>query len=313
MRENLIKPKKPCMKFIYAYLLFSIFILSSITSCNSGSQNFIKPDDKYLDNDFKPDEFYPGGQVELTIPSSGSKMYGMAYTADGRGPHPTVILLHGLPGNERSLDLAQSIRRGGYNVIYFNYRGTWGSKGTFGFQNALDDVKAVIDYATDSLNSSTLKIDKDKIALYGHSMGAGFSMLAGLKDPRVKGVIGVSVFNPFTLLQGNEARGNLISLKEYLLTLGMLNCNPDKFLNDLLNDVEKYNIEDLIARSKKPTLVIDEHLNNQGFTKFDKKKDFTYKIWNTDHAFSNRRIALTVEVKNWLDRTFAPKEEIKTN
>lgn len=290
------------MKIIFSYLLITVLIFSSITSCNTSPQNFIKPDDKYLDNDFKPDEFYPGAQVELTIPSLGSKMYGFAYTADGKGPHPTVILLHGLPGNERSLDLAQSIRRGGYNVIYFDYRGSWGSKGTFGFQNSIDDVGAVIDYITDSLNNSTLKVDKDRIALYGHSMGAGFSLLAGLKDPRVKAVIGISVFNPYTLLQGDEARGNLISLKEYLLTLGMLNCNPDKFLNDLLGDVDKYNIEALIVSSTKPVLVIDEHMNNKGFTKIDNRKSFSYKIWNTDHAFSNRRIALTVEVKNWLDK-----------
>ena len=293
------------MKIIFSYLLINLLIFSLITSCTTGSSNFIKPDDKYLDNDFKPDEFYPGAQVELTIPSSGSKMYGLAYTADGKGPHPTVILLHGLPGNERSLDLAQSIRRGGYNVIYFNYRGSWGSKGTFGFQNSIDDVGAVIDYITDSLHSSTLKVDKDRIALYGHSMGAGFSLLAGLKDPRVKAVIGISVFNPYTLLQGDEARGNLISLKEYFLTLGMLNCNPDKFLNNLLADVKKYNIQALIVSSTKPVLVIDEHMNNRGFTKITNRQAFSYKIWNTDHAFSNRRIALTVEVKNWLDKNLS--------
>ena len=297
------------MKLFCGYLFVSIFMICSVISCNSDSQNLRKPDDKYLNTDFKPDEFFPGGQVELAIPSSGSTMYGFAYTADGKGPHPTVILLHGLPGNERSLDFAQSIRRAGYNVIYFNYRGAWGSKGTFGFQNSINDVGSVIDYITDSLNSSTLKVDKDRIALYGHSMGAGFSLLAGLKDPRIKGVVGISVFNPYTLLQGEEARGNLIGLKEYLLTLGMLNCNPDKFLNDLLANVKKYNIEELIESSKKPILVIDEHMNNQGFTKFNKKKNFTYKIWNTDHAFSNRRIALTEEVKNWLDKTLPLKEE----
>jgi pimeloyl-ACP methyl ester carboxylesterase len=236
-------------------------------------------------------------------------MYGLAYTTDGRGPHPTVILLHGLPGNERSLDVAQSLRRAGYNVIYFNYRGSWGSKGTFSFQNSIDDVGAVLDYITDSLNSTALKVDKKRISLVGHSMGAGFSMLAGIKDPRIKSVVGISVFNPYTLLQGDEARGNLISLKEYLLTLGMLNCNPDKFLNDILRDVNKYNIEAMIASSKKPILIIDEHMNNQQFTRFNKKKDFSYKIWNTDHAFSNRRIALTTEVKNWLDRTLPDEAE----
>ncbi len=296
------------MKLICGYFLVLLFILSSISSCRSGSQNK-KPNDNYLDNDFKPDEFYPAGQVELIIPSSGSDIYGLAYTADGKGPHPTVILSHGLPGNEKNLDLAQNIRRAGYNVIYYNYRGSWGSKGTFGFENSIEDVKSVLDYITDSINTDALKVDKDRIVLYGHSMGASFSLFAGSKDPRVKGIVGTSVFNPFTLLQGDEARGNLLSLKEYLLTLGMLNCDPDKFLNDILDDVDKYNIADVISRSTKPILIIDEHMNNQEFTKFNKKKGFSYKIWNTDQAFSNRRIALTVEIKNWLDATLPDPEE----
>ncbi|MHB1179782.1 MAG: alpha/beta hydrolase [Daejeonella sp.] len=297
------------MKIICNNILIIPFLFFSLLSCKSGSP--VKINEEYLYNDFKPDEFYPGGQVEIQIPSSGSTMYGFAYTADGKGPHPTVVLLHGLPGNERSLDVAQSIRRAGYNVIYFNYRGTWGSKGTFGFQNAIDDAKAMVDYLTDSLNSTALKVDPERIAFYGHSMGAGISVLAGLKDPRVKGVIGISVFNPYTLLQGKSARGTLISLKEYLLTLGMLNCDPDKFLNDVLANIQNYDIAKLISQSKKPVLVIDEHMNNTEFTDFNKRKNFSYKLWNTDHAFSNRRIALTKEVKNWLDKTLPAKEIVR--
>jgi fermentation-respiration switch protein FrsA (DUF1100 family) len=290
------------MKLICSYFLVLLFVIPSLSSCRL-SPPTKRLDDRYLNNDFKPDALYPAGQVELTIPSSGSKIYGLAYTADGKGPHPTVILSHGLPGNERNLDLAQSIRRAGYNVIYYNYRGSWGSEGTFEFKNAIEDVKSVLDYITDSANTTSLKVDQDRIVLYGHSMGASFSLFSGLTDPRVKGIIGTSVFNPYTLLQGDEARGNLLSLKEYLLTLGMLNCDPDKFLNDILSDLPEYNIEDLISRSKKPVLIIDEHMNNQQFTRFNKNKGFTYKIWNTDQAFSNRRIALTVEIKNWLDTT----------
>ena len=47
----------------------------------------------------------------------------------GAGRRPTVVLLHGLPGNEKNLDLAQAIRRAGWNVVTFNYRGSWGSPG----------------------------------------------------------------------------------------------------------------------------------------------------------------------------------------
>ena len=296
------------MKIIYSNILIILFLLSTLFSCKYDSSiNSQKTNDKYLYSDFKPDEFYPAAQVELQIKSSGSTRYGFAYTADGKGPHATVVLLHGLPGNERSLDLAQGLRRAGYNVIYFNYRGSWGSKGTFEYKNAIEDASAVVDYISDSLNSKTLRVDPKRIAFVGHSMGAGIALIAGLKDSRTKGVIGISVFNPYTLLQGDGAPGTLINLKEYLLTLGMLNCNPNKFLNDILANLENYNIEKLVAESAKPILIIEEHMNNTYFTKYNKRETFDYKLWNTDHAFSNRRIALTKEIKSWLDKNIRVK------
>jgi pimeloyl-ACP methyl ester carboxylesterase len=200
------------------------------------------------------------------------------------------------------------MRRAGFNVIYFNYRGTWGSKGEFKFRNTIEDAAAVVNYLTDSLNRETLKVDTEKIAFIGHSMGAGIALISGLKDPRIKGVFAISVFNPYTLLQGKNAEGNLIGLKEYLLTLGMQNCDPNQFLNDILDDIDQYNIEKMIAISKKPIMVIDEHMNNSTFTKYNKSKTFQYKIWNTDHAFSNRRIALTKEIVNWMNKNVVQKK-----
>ena len=298
------------MKILYSSTLFCLASIVLLTSCKSGNKiNPKKRSIEYIQNDLKPDEFFPAGQVELQIQSGELTMYGFAYTADGKGPHPTVILLHGLPGNERSLDLAQSIRRAGYNVIYFNYRGTWGSKGTFGFQNAIDDAGAVVDYLTDSINIEKLRVDTTKIAVAGHSMGAGIALLAGLKDQRIKSIVGVSVFNPFTLLQGEGAEGNLIGLKEYLLTLGMLDCEPNKFLDDILAKLDSYDIEKQVSKSNKPILVLDEHQNNTYFSKFNPRQNFDYKIWNTDHAFTNRRIALTIEIVNWFDDSMLNKEK----
>jgi hypothetical protein len=36
-------------------------------------------------------------------------MYSVIYIASGAGPHPTVLMLHGFPGNEKNLDLAHSV------------------------------------------------------------------------------------------------------------------------------------------------------------------------------------------------------------
>src|SRR5215472_7545477 len=63
------------------------------------------------------DPAYPATRAWPDIPSHGAKLYSVIYVASGAGPHPTVLLLHGFPGNEKNLDLAYSIRRAGWNVL----------------------------------------------------------------------------------------------------------------------------------------------------------------------------------------------------
>ena len=89
-------------------------------------------DDPVTDDPGPIDESSPPALLELTIDSHGSNLGGIMYKANGPGPHPTVILLHGFPGNEKNLDVAQSLRRAGFNVIFYHYRGAWGSEGKYG-------------------------------------------------------------------------------------------------------------------------------------------------------------------------------------
>src|SRR5450759_1188284 len=75
------------------------------------------------------DSAHPARMEVLHIPSGGVKINGVAYLASGAGLHPTFVFFHGLPGNEKNLDIAQAVRRGGWNAITVNYRGSWGSPG----------------------------------------------------------------------------------------------------------------------------------------------------------------------------------------
>src|SRR5512146_3131876 len=98
------------------------------------------------------DSAHPARMEVLHIPSGGVRINGVAYLASGAGVHPTFVLLHGLPGNEKNLDLAQAVRRAGWNAITFNYRGSWGSPGAFRFGNNLADADAVLRYLHDTSN-----------------------------------------------------------------------------------------------------------------------------------------------------------------
>lgn len=107
----------------------------------------------------------------LHIPSHGVLINGLVYSPAGEGTHPTLVICHGLPGNEKNLDLAQAVRRAGWNAVTFNYRGSWGSPGQFRFAQNLEDADAVLAYLRTPDAAAKLGIDTKRIAIAGHSMG----------------------------------------------------------------------------------------------------------------------------------------------
>jgi len=129
------------------------------------------------------DAAFPPGLAEVSFESSGDRLNGHVYLANGAGPHPTVILLHGFPGNEKNLDLAQALRRDGFNVLFFHYRGAWGSEGVYSFTLLIEDVGAAASFLR--ANAADYRVDPAKLITIGHSMG-GFAALQGAaRDPAI--------------------------------------------------------------------------------------------------------------------------------
>ena len=83
------------------------------------------------------DAAHPAKMTVLHIASHGVIINGLIYQPPGAGPHPTVVICHGLPGNEKNLDLAQALRRAGWNAVTFNYRGSWGRRVASGLLRTL--------------------------------------------------------------------------------------------------------------------------------------------------------------------------------
>jgi pimeloyl-ACP methyl ester carboxylesterase len=165
------------MKWISVFLLFAASAFAQQT-----------PAAVTADPPQQTDRKFAARMVELHVPAldasgkpTGELMNGIMYIAAGPGRHPTVILLHGFPGNEQNIDLAQSIRRAGWNVLYFHYRGAWGSQGDFSFANATQDTWAAIRFVQDPENVQRYNIDPRHVVLVGHSMG-GFMAAAAAKS-----------------------------------------------------------------------------------------------------------------------------------
>src|SRR6202000_1146956 len=141
-----------------------------------------------ITSDPAPDTTYPAAMETFQIPSHGAMLNALAYIAEGAGPHPVVLLLHGVPGTEKNPALAQAIRRDGWNVVYFDYRGSWGSPGDFSFTHSIEDTQSAIAYVRDPTNTKKLRADPTNILLIGHSMGGFMARYAAAQDPAIKAV-----------------------------------------------------------------------------------------------------------------------------
>ncbi len=261
------------------------------------------------------DPEHPPRLVETQIPSHGSAMNAIVYVADGVGPHPTAVLLHGFPGNERNLDVAQAVRRSGWNVIFFHYRGAWGSEGAFSFTQVLEDVIAVVGWTQDPEVAGPLRIDPDRIALIGHSMG-GFAALrtggglvavdcvvsiaganlasrgyAAEEDPAIARAIAAQLQAWSAPLSGTSGEALTRELAEAGTDFDLLTQIPVLAPKPLL----------LIAGSRDDTTPPAEHHAPlvAALTAAD-APHLHHTILDADHAFSQRRVALSRAVAEFL-------------
>jgi dipeptidyl aminopeptidase/acylaminoacyl peptidase len=125
------------------------------------------------------------GLTGVTITSAGCKLPGALYRAGGAGPHPTALVLHGIPGLEKNTDIAYALRDAGWNALIFHYRGCWGGEGDYTLAGIPDDVRA----AVDTLLSGEFGVDAARIALIGHGLGGWAAVVAASRDPRIRAVV----------------------------------------------------------------------------------------------------------------------------
>lgn len=138
---------------------------------------------------------HPATNRQLLMPSHGLGLNALFFLAPGPEPKPTMILLHGLPGNERNLDLAQAIRRAGWNVLTFTYRGAWGSPGQFSLENAIQDTASALDFVRTPEAIAAFRIDPARIVLAGHSLGGANAALVAASTEGLAGLALIDAAN----------------------------------------------------------------------------------------------------------------------
>jgi pimeloyl-ACP methyl ester carboxylesterase len=269
-----------------------------------------------ITTDPAPDKAYPAAIETFQIPSHGAMLNALAYIAEGAGPHPLVVLLHGFPGNEKNLDLAQAIRRDGWDVVYFDYRGSWGSPGDFSFTHSIEDTQSAIAYLRDVSHAKKLRSDPAYIVLIGHSMGGFMARYVAAQDPAIKAVglisaadMGVDKVQSLKPGQEKEAADHLAA---HLAAEGMAplaGCTPESLAKEVVANAAAWNVPALAAKlANRPMLVItsDDGLapSNDAFVEALHKagaNEITTVHMTTDHSYSDQRIALQKAVLDALE------------
>ena len=294
--------------------LYSLVLAITLVGCRTGGPaNALPAYDAVAMDQLAADSTHPARLAEITLRSAGSRLNGIFYLPAGVGPHPVIVLLHGNPGNERNLDLAQALRRAGYAVLFFNYRGSWGSGGTFSRTHALEDAQAALDFLRLPATAAQYEVDSTRISLIGHSMGGWIALLTGAASPHVKCVGAIDFVNTGARghrLQMDRALDSATTVEYDGLTeaggpyrsegrgaalVEEMKTNADQW------DVTKY----ARALRQRPVLLIAaingaEQDSLAAAIGGSTAKRLTAYKWKTDHSFSDHRIALARTIVGWV-------------
>jgi pimeloyl-ACP methyl ester carboxylesterase len=217
-----------------------------------------------ITSDPPQDKTAPATFQTFQLPSHGSLLNAFVYVAAGAAPHPMVILLHGFPGNERNLDLAQALRRAGDDVLFFDYRGSWGSPGDFSFTHSIEDTQAAIAYVSDPVNAARLRADPARVILVGHSMGGFMARYAAGRDPNIVATVLISAsalgVDRVAPLKPEQRAMALVPLAEHFKAEGMAplaGCTAASLAAEVIAHADAWNIPSL-ARDfpARPLLVV---------------------------------------------------------
>lgn len=266
-------------------------------------------------SDVRGDSAFPAALEFVPIESEGEAMNGIVYVAPGPGPHPVAVLLHGFPGNERNLDLGQALRRAGWTVLFFHYRGAWGSGGDFSFTHVLEDAAAAVRAARAPAFASKHRADPERVALVGHSMGGFAALHTGAELPEVDCVVSIAGANLGAAGAGAAADPALaagLARAFDAWRAPLRGTTGDALVAELAASPARF---DVVVRApalaRKPVLLVagtrdtdtppaQHHVPLANALRAAGAARFDEWVIDADHAFSDHRIALARAVTGWL-------------
>ena len=193
----------------------------------------------------KRDGILKGGETSATSPAtparttvwipttSGDNLEAWLYLPEGPGPHPAVVMAHGIGAIKAGglAPFAERFRREGFAAVVFDYRQWGGSDGqpreVLSFPRQRDDYRTVIGWA-----AAHPDIDARRVFAWGTSFSGMYIVELAASDSRLAGAVGQSpLVDGFAAARlASPGRGLRLLAVALLDRLGSVLGRPPRYL-----------------------------------------------------------------------------------
>jgi pimeloyl-ACP methyl ester carboxylesterase len=268
---------------------------------------------KAVISDPVPDKANPAATLGFGIPSGGVEINAVIYKAAGAGAHPTVIVLHGWPGNEKNLDIARSAQRAGWNAVTFSFRGAWGSPGDWSFAHTAEDTEAALAYLRRPEVAQRFAIDPEMIAVVGHSLGGWLAVRLASVDRNLLGAAAISAPDMGVFGIGAAKDRNFALRVAEGNNRALAGSTPERAIDELVANGPKLTFAQMLPALKGQRLLVlssDDNWRDDAKALAEGAAAAGAIVERhhaeTDHSWSDKRILLQAHVINWLESLLVP-------
>jgi len=257
--------------------------------------------------------------IEIYFSHNGNQLHGWFYTAQGNGPFSTVILLHGTVGQDSDIfNLGENLSKEGFNVMTYNYPGSWKSEGSVTHESSLSSVQSAINFVKSEYSMQSFKTDTSDIILLGWSYGGGMALLASTYDSTIKKVMTIALGDLSLIAEpletNQEARSSFEQMVDGILSNPSVarGTTGEKYVEEMINNKDKYDIKRYSEElAKKKLLFLVGWLDNLRRMEIDVlplyrelqskgAKNVKIYAYETNHYFVNVQKEFTETIIDWL-------------
>lgn len=292
---------------------------------SSGQQRPSVDVDTYFFDPEYVDPKFPPHFIQFSIDSGGTNVPVKMWLAGGPGPKGTVVISPPMGGSDSMNSVAIPLMNAGIHVLSFRPRGVRDPNVAYSQLKQIDDIHAIINWIVANSGADrrapsgpTLRMDPERIALFGMSGGGGNLSYAVCAESKYANfAIGVATGNITWALRPEnmeKLRPMFNKIKE--ITRGqsdyeawMLALTPEEVRRTSIIDIAPKLVSEhllLLGGYNDTTSPIAMHHNQIAKALQDAGvKDLTALVLETDHGFTTKRYTLPRLIISWLkDRGF---------